>query len=56
MEPREGMCDHSWLFTSSAQSLVKLPIVCAELRARLVINHVRVIKVARQAKKRNLVP
>ncbi len=24
---REGMCDHSWLFTSSSQSLVQLSIV-----------------------------
>jgi hypothetical protein len=31
-----------------AQSLVKLPIVGAEPRARPVINHVRVTNVARQ--------
>jgi hypothetical protein len=55
MEPGKAMCDHSWLFTSSAQSLVKLPIVDvklsivdAEPRARTVINHIGVTNVARQ--------
>jgi hypothetical protein len=55
MELGKAMCDHSWLFTSSAQSLVKLPIVDvklsivdAEPRARTVINHIGVTNVARQ--------
>jgi hypothetical protein len=39
------MCDHSLLFTSLAQSLVKLPIVGTEPRERPVINHVRVTNV-----------
>jgi hypothetical protein len=47
MELGEAMCDHSWLFTSSARSLVKLPIVEAEARARRVINHVGVTNVAK---------
>ncbi len=48
MEPEKEMCDHSWLFTSSARSLVKLPIVGMEAWARPVINHVGVTNVARQ--------
>ncbi len=32
MEPGNAMCDHSWLFTSSAWSLVKHPIVGTEPR------------------------
>jgi hypothetical protein len=47
MEPGKAMCDHRWLFTSSARSLVKLPIVSTEPRARPVINHVRVTNLAR---------
>jgi hypothetical protein len=49
MEPGKSKYNHSWLFTSSAQSLVKLPIVGAEPRARPVINHVMVTNVARQS-------
>jgi hypothetical protein len=48
MELEKAMCDHSWLFTLSAQSLVKLPIVGAEPKARPVINPVGVTNVARQ--------
>jgi hypothetical protein len=48
MELGKAMCDHSWLFTSSVRSLVKVPIVSAEPRARPVINFVRVTNVARQ--------
>jgi hypothetical protein len=56
MEPGEGMCDHIWLFTLSAQSLVKLPIVGTESRARPVINHVGVTNVVRQRQQENPVP
>ncbi len=45
---REGMYDHSWLFTSLVRSLEKLSIVNAETRARPVISHVGVTNVARQ--------
>ncbi len=48
MEPGKAMCDHSWLFTFLARSLVKLPIVSAEPRARPVINHTGVTNVVRQ--------
>jgi hypothetical protein len=48
MEPGKTMCDHSWLFTSSARSLLKLPIVGMEPGARPEINHVVVTYVARQ--------
>jgi hypothetical protein len=48
MELRKAMCDHSWLFTSLARSLVKLPIVGMEPRARPVISHAVVTIVARQ--------
>jgi hypothetical protein len=34
MEPGKAMCDHSWLVTLLARSLVKLPIIGAEPRAR----------------------
>jgi hypothetical protein len=47
MELGKSMCDHSWLFTSAARSLVKLPIVEAETRVRRGINHVGVTNVAR---------
>jgi hypothetical protein len=50
MEPGKAMCNHSWLFASSAQSLVKLPIVGVEPRARLVINHVRVTNTVAEKK------
>jgi hypothetical protein len=43
-----GMCDHSWLFTSLARSVVNLPIVGTEPRARPVISHVEVTNVATQ--------
>ncbi len=50
MELEKAMFDHSWLFTLSAQSLVKLPIVGIgrEPRARPVINHFGITNVARQ--------
>ncbi len=47
MESKEGMYDHSWLFTLSEQSLVKFNIVGEEPRARPVINHVEVTNVVR---------
>jgi hypothetical protein len=47
MEPGKAMCDHSWLFASSARSLVKLPIVGTEPRVRPVINHIGVTNVVR---------
>jgi hypothetical protein len=56
MEPGKAMCDHSWRFTSSEQSLVKIPIVCPEPRARPVINHVGVTNVARHCKQEIPVP
>ncbi len=45
---RNSVCDQSWLFTLSAWSLVKHPIVGTELRVRPVINHVGVTNVERQ--------
>ena len=42
MELGKAMCNHSWLFTLSVRSLVKLPIVGAEPRPRSVINHIGV--------------
>jgi hypothetical protein len=47
MEPGKAMYDHSWLFTSLALSLVKLPMVGMEPRPRPVSNHVGVTNVAR---------
>jgi hypothetical protein len=44
----KAMCDHSWLFISSARGLVKIPIVGTEPRVRPVINHVGVTNVVRQ--------
>jgi hypothetical protein len=48
MELGKAMCDHSWLFTSSVRSLVKLSIAGLEPRTRPVTNHVGVTNVARQ--------
>ncbi len=45
MDLGKAMCDHSWHFTLSARSLVKLPIVGVEPRARPVIDHVGVTNV-----------
>jgi hypothetical protein len=47
MEPGKAMCNHSWLFTLSVRSLVKLPVVGIEPRVRPVINHVGVTNVPR---------
>ncbi len=43
-----AMCDHSWLYALLARSLVKLPIVGMDPRARRVINQDRVTDRARQ--------
>ncbi len=38
MEPGKALCDHSWLFTLSVQSLVKLLTIGMEPRVRSVIH------------------
>jgi hypothetical protein len=54
MEPGKAMYDHSWLFTSLARSLVKLPIVGAEPRASPMINHIGVTNVDEQIARQRL--